>query len=161
MTVYASLDAAGANFEHFTRHYFRSVHAYLTFVHRPRFLKRVYGLSKKANAEVALLLLCMRVVAEPVKSKIALKGGELYKTAKKIFKSIYATKGVSIELAQAGVLLSLLEHNASVGEEAYSTLETCSHMVDALGLDALPRDHNTVYHEERRRLYWALLSLDV
>ena len=105
MTVYTTLDIAGANFEQFTKHYFRSVHAYLTFVHRPRFLKQIYRLSKKANAEVALLLLCMRVVAEPVKSNIALNGGELYRTAKNLFRSIHATKGVSLELAQAGVFL--------------------------------------------------------
>jgi hypothetical protein len=160
MTVYGALDAAGANFDHFTKLYFRSVHSYLTVIHPNRFLKRVYGLSKKSHAEIAVLLLCMRLCAEPTKSDIASAGGELYRAAKQLFQSTYAHKGASLELVQAGTLLSLFEHNADLRGADYETLQECGEMVATLGLDALPRDSNTVHDEERRRTYWGLLSLD-
>jgi hypothetical protein len=160
MTVYGALDAAGANFDLFTKHYFRSVHSYLTIIHRNRFIRSVHGLSKKARAEVALLLLCMRLCAEPTKSGIGARGGDMYRTAKKLFGSIHTNKGASVELVQAGALVALFEHNADLRDTDYETLQGCGKMALALGLDALPVETNTVDDEERRRAYWGLLSLD-
>jgi hypothetical protein len=160
MTVYNVLDAAGANFEQFTKHYFRSVHSYMTIIHPKRFFDRVTRLAKKANAEVALLLLCMRLCAEPTRSGIASSGGTIYLSTKALFQSISATKRASVELCQAGALLALFEHNADIRGPDYQTLRECSHMSTVLALDASPKSTNSVADEERRRLYWGLLSLD-
>lgn len=159
-TVYGALDQAGANFEQFTKHYWRSVHSYLTIINRKRFLKRVQGLSRKANAESALLLLCIQLCAEPTRSGITAAGNGVYITAKTLFQSISVSKKPSVELVQAGALLALFEHNTDLRGPAYQSLRDCSRLASVLGLDAQPTATNTVVHEERRRLYWGLLSLD-
>ncbi|KIV98939.1 uncharacterized protein PV09_09325 [Verruconis gallopava] len=160
MIVYGALDAAGANFDRFTKHYFRSVHSYLTIINRNRFFKRVFSLSKKANAETAILLLCVRLCSEPTQSGITASGGDLYRTASRLYKAAYEIKGASIELLQAGSLLTLFEHNAALRGFEYERLKHCSSMARTLGLDASARSPYTVVDEERRRAYWGLLSLD-
>lgn len=159
MTIYGVLDSAVAKFEQFTKHFFQSVHAYLTIISRKRFLERVQGLSQRANAETALLLLCMQLCAEPTSSGVAACAGTMYVTVRTLFNAIYAKKAASVQLIQAGALLALFEHNADLDGPAMETLHCCSQMGLLIGLDALPKDSNSFEIEERRRLYWGLLSL--
>jgi hypothetical protein len=116
-------------------------------------------LSQRANAETALLLLCMRLCAEPTSSGIAACGGTMYVTARTLFNVIYTKKTASVELIQAGTLLTLFEHNTDLDGPAVETLHCCSQMSLLIGLDALPKDTTHFEVEERRRLYWGLLSL--
>ena len=160
VTTYTCLESVGANFELLTHHYFRSVHSYLTILHRPRFLDRINQLSHRANAETSLILLCMYLCAEPTRSGKTALANRVYLTAKALFKTACATKAPSIELVQAGALLSLFEHNANIHGSDLETLRDCSRMALTLRLNALPQERNTLTDEERRRLYWGLLSLD-
>jgi hypothetical protein len=170
VAVYSVLDGVSAQFDKIIRLYFSSVHSYLTFVHKQRFFKRLAASKARADAEVALLLLTMHLVAEPLncaQTGVDPSRNRIYIAAKNMHSIVHSSKGPSLELLQAGLLITLYEHNAALPDVAYGTLFTCSGMASFLGLDISQESVSrlgaaavSAYEEERRRTYWALVSLD-
>jgi hypothetical protein len=167
--AFAVLDDVHTQFERMTTKYFHSVHTYLTFIHQPRFQKRVEASRIKADAEMSVLLLSMKLVAEPV--NYALSGADprqnpVYTAAKQLHRLVRKTKGPSLDLIQSGILLCLYEHNAAIGDLAYKTLGDCASMAQVIGLNASDTrikfgiPNPAAYQEECRRTYWGLVSMD-
>ncbi|QDS76829.1 hypothetical protein FKW77_002943 [Venturia effusa] len=167
--AFAVLDEVHTQFDRMTHKFFHSVHSYLTFIHRPRFEKRVAASKIKADAEISLLLLSMKLVAEPV--NYAQTGADpcqnsVYAAAKHFHKLVQKSKGPSLDLIQSGILLCLYEHNAGIGDAAYKTLADCANMGRVIGLNVsnvktdIGVPNMAAYQEECRRTYWALISMD-
>jgi hypothetical protein len=169
MSAYAVLESVQADFARFMGLYFSSTHSWMTIVRRPRFIERVAAAKERAEAEVAILLLCMRLIAEPF--DFAKTDGDacrdtLYQAAKHLHGIIQASKGPSLELIQAGILIALFEHNAAMSNVAYNTLVNCHDMSQCLGIDTPYNSSRSRYchvsasEEERRRTYWGVVVLD-
>jgi len=167
--AFAVLDEAHAQFDRMTTKFFHSVHSYLAFIHQPRFEKRVAASKVKADAEISVLLLSMKLVAEPVnyaQSGADPRQNPVYIAAKHLHKLVQKSKGPSLDLIQSGILLCLYEHNAAIGDTAYKTLSDCASMARLIGLNAsnikteFGVPHMAAYQEECRRTYWGLISMD-
>jgi hypothetical protein len=169
MSAFAVLDGVEAHYARFMGLYFNSTHSWLTIVRKQRFIKRVAASKHKAEAEVAILLLAMRLVAEPfdfTKTQGDASRDTLYQAAKNLHAIIQASKGPSLELIQAGVLIALFEHNSAIADAAYDTLVNCFRMSQYLGLDMIhsgtksKNSYVSAIEEERRRTYWGIVALD-
>lgn len=167
--AFAVLDEVHAQFDRMTSKFFHSVHSYLAFIHRPRFEKRVAASKIKADAEISVLLLSMKLVAEPVnyaQSGADPRQSSVYIAAKHFHRLVQKSKGPSLDLIQSGILLCLYEHNAAIGDAAYKTLANCANMGQLIGLNAsnikpeFGVPDMAAYQEECRRTYWALISMD-
>ncbi|TID20151.1 putative fungal-specific transcription factor [Venturia nashicola] len=167
--AFAVLDDVHAQFDRMTSKFFHSVHSYLAFIHRPRFEKRVADSKIKADAEMSVLLLSMKLVAEPInyaQSGADPRQNSVYIAAKHFHRLVNKSKGPSLDLIQSGILLCLYEHNAAIGDVAYKTLADCANMGQRIGLNAsnFKMDFGVpdmaAYQEEFRRTYWALISMD-
>jgi hypothetical protein len=168
MAVYAVLDGANGQFEKIIGIYFKSAHSWLTIVRKQRFIKRVSASRLRADASVAILLLCMRLVAEPfdrAKTKNDASRDTIYLAAKNLHGIIQTSGGPSLELIQAGLLIALFEHNSAIPNVAYQTLVNCAKMSSFLGLDIArhnlsPGQNVTAMEEEKKRTYWGIVSLE-
>lgn len=168
MAVYAVLNGVNGQFEKIIGIYFKSTHSWLTIVRKQRFIKRVAASRIKADATVAILLLCMRLVAEPfdrTKTENDASRDTIYLAAKNLHGIIQSSKGPSIELIQAGLLIALFEHNSAIPNVAYQTLVDCASMCSFLGLDidrhnALRGRNVSAMEEERKRTYWGIVTLE-
>lgn len=167
--AFAVLDEVHAQFDRMTSKFFHSVHSYLAFIHRPRFEKRVAASKIKADAEISVLLLSMKLVAEPVnyaQSGADPRQNSVYIASKHFHRLVQKSKGPSLDLIQSGILLCLYEHNAAIGDTAYKTLADCANMGRLIGLNAsnikteFGVPDMAAYQEECRRTYWALISMD-
>jgi hypothetical protein len=167
--AFAVLDEVHAQFDRMTSKFFHSVHSYLAFIHQPRFEKHVAASKVKADAEISVLLLSMKLVAEPVnyaQSGADPRQNPVYIAAKHLHKLVQRSKGPSLDLIQSGILLCLYEHNAAIGDTAYKTLADCANMARMIGLSAshvkieFGVPHLAAYQEECRRTYWGLISMD-
>jgi hypothetical protein len=168
-TAFAVLEEAHVQFDRMTTKFFHSVHSYLAFIHQPRFEKRVEASKVRADAEISVLLLSMKLVAEPLnyaQSGADPRQNPVYFAAKHLHKLVHRSKGPSLDLVQSGILLCLYEHNAALSDTAYKTLGDCTNMSRLIGLNAsnvkteFGVPHMAAYQEECRRTYWALISMD-
>jgi hypothetical protein len=169
MSAFAVLESVQAEFTRFMNLYFTSTHSWMAIVRKERFIKRVEASKQKAEAEVAILLLCMRLIAEPfnfAKTDGDASRDTLYQAAKHLHGIIQASKGPSLELIQAGILIALFEHNAAMSDIAYESLINCYDMSRLLGNDTPYNSSRSKYchvsasDEERRRTYWGIVVLD-
>jgi hypothetical protein len=169
MRAFAVLDAVQAQYARFMGLFFNSTHSWLTIVRKQRFIKRVAASKQKAEAEVAILLLTMRLIAEPfdfAKTRGDASRDALYQAAKQLHAIIQTSKGPSLELIQAGILIALFEHNAALDDAAYETLANCADMSQCIGM-GITQDsrksrtgHVSAFEEERRRTYWGIVVLE-
>jgi hypothetical protein len=169
MRAFAVLEAVQAQYARFMGLFFNSTHSWMTIVRKQRFIKRVASSKHKAEAEVAILLLSMRLIAEPfdfAKTRGDASRDTLYQAAKQLHAIIQTSKGPSLELIQAGIMIALFEHNSALDEAAYETLINCSDMSQCIGM-GISQDSTkvrissvTAMEEERRRTYWGIVILE-
>ncbi|KAF2427178.1 hypothetical protein EJ08DRAFT_366111 [Tothia fuscella] len=167
--VLTVLDNANGSYERIINIYFKSTHSWLTIIRKQRFIQRVAASRIKADARVAILLLSMRLVAEPfdhAKTNYDASRDTLYVAAKHLHRLMRSSKGPSLELIQSGILIALFEHNSYIPDIAYNTLSNCVDMARALGLDiscysGVSRSKNvSALEEEWKRTYWGMVTLE-
>jgi hypothetical protein len=147
--------------------YFGSIHIWLPFISKMRFYKNVLNTLSQPRADVALLLLCMKLIAASPSEQEAVEGPQsrLYLTAKRFLLDIELAGILTLQASQACILLTLYELGHAIYPSAYVSIGACARYVMALGIDGKKRSHTTdaslwMKQEEQRRTWWAVVILD-
>jgi hypothetical protein len=147
--------------------YFFSTFTWMGIVSKKKLYQEIPIPSVALEADVALLVLCMKLVNDKVSVDTMGSRTPLYVTAKGFYRLVESNGIVSIRLLQAGVMIALYETGHAIYPEAYLTIGQCARIgmaiglhdtagIPQLGLD--PQDWDDM--EERRRVWWAYFILD-
>ncbi|KAL7939407.1 hypothetical protein V8C35DRAFT_275235 [Trichoderma chlorosporum] len=147
--------------------FFNGVHKWLPILDEERFHARLSGKTPaELPADVALLLLCMRLIASPP-SESSRNGTrtDIYLAAKQGFLNLEMAGVMSIECLEAGLLISLYEISHAIYPSAFLSVGACTRYGQAMGLGGpntlkLHRPYKRSEIEESRRLWWAVVLLD-
>jgi hypothetical protein len=147
--------------------YFSTIHKWLPVVSRKRLFLTLSGPNACQGAELALLLLCMKLITHiPPQDSLSAQD-TLYLTAKTFFTVVESSALMTVQLAQAALLLCAYEVGHGVYPAAFLTAGHCARLVYALGLhdrkgapQMIKRPGAWAEQEELRRVWWGTLLLD-
>ncbi|KAE9368102.1 hypothetical protein N431DRAFT_494935 [Stipitochalara longipes BDJ] len=145
--------------------YFDSIHIWLPFISKKRFYQILLRPLSQPRADVALLLLCMKLITWTSSEAMEDPHSPLYFAAKRFLLEIESTGILTLQAAQACVLLTLYELGHAIYPSAYISVGACTRYVMALGLNGKASSHANevsvwINQEERRRVWWAVVILD-
>ncbi|KAL6815030.1 hypothetical protein J3E69DRAFT_375493 [Trichoderma sp. SZMC 28015] len=147
--------------------FFNGVHRWLPVLDEERFRGRLLGKTPaELPADVALLLLCMRLITSaPSESSRNGTRTDLHLAAKQGFLNLEMAGVLSVECLEAGLLISLYEINHAIYPSAFLSVGACTRYGQALGFGGpntlkLRPPYNRSELEESRRLWWAVILLD-
>lgn len=150
---------------HTASKYFDTIHIWMPVVSKKRFYEHHLHLSFQHRADLALLFLCMKLVADfPSKPPESPKTPAYY-AAKHFYIDVETSGILSIQVLQAGVLLSLYELGHAIYPAAFLSIGACARYGQVLGVNSnAPAQSSKVLTwveiEERRRVWWATIILD-
>lgn len=146
--------------------YFDSIHDWMPIMSRRLFYRRLTEFSKTKRPDFAILLLCILLsIHYPTSST---EPEPLYRAVRSIYWYLNATIDASLELIQAGILLSCYEYGFGMHKECYKTIGLCVRMGHWMDLhnqkqppSDLPRNSNEwTEAAERCNIWWALVIRD-
>ncbi|KKP05384.1 hypothetical protein THAR02_02489 [Trichoderma harzianum] len=159
----ATLAAQGA----YVSAFFNGVHRWLPVLDEERFRGRLLGKTPaELPADVALLLLCMRLITSaPSESSRNGTRTDLHLAAKQGFLNLEMAGVMSVECLEAGLLISLYEISHAIYPSAFLSVGACTRYGLAMGFGGpntlkLRPPYNRSELEESRRLWWAIVLLD-
>jgi hypothetical protein len=147
--------------------HFFSVFPWMAVVSRKKLYQEIAAPSFALDSDVALLVLCMKLVNE--RHLIVLEGprNSLYELTKDFYSTVESSGVGSIRLIQAGILIMLYEIGHGISPEAYISVGRTGRLGQAVGLHdtagvpQLAMEPETWDDmEERRRVWWAVYVLD-
>ncbi|KAH6609066.1 hypothetical protein Trco_002412 [Trichoderma cornu-damae] len=145
--------------------YFNNIHRWLPIMSQKLFYIRMTDFSKTKRPDFAILLLCIFLSIHCPTSGTAQE--PLYKAVRSIYWSLNATIDASLEMIQAGILLSCYEFGFGMGKECYKTIGLCMRMGCLMDLqnekpppDDLEYSDEWVRTAERCNVWWALVIRD-
>ena len=147
--------------------YFSTIHKWLPVVSRKRLILTLESPTAEQGAELALLLLCMRLVTQipPHDSRSA--QNTLYLTAKAFFTVVESSASMTVQLIQSALLLGAYEVGHGIYPAAYLSAGHCARLIYALGLhnrkgapQMIKKPGSWAEQEEFRRVWWGTLLLD-
>jgi hypothetical protein len=147
--------------------YFNTIHIWFPFISKKRFLLSLVNQFAEPRADVALLILCMKLITWSPSEHGVLEETETpsYLTAKRFFLELQAAGILTLQLAQACILLTVYEMGHAIFPAAYISVGTSFRYVMALGLNGKITPHTTdptvwMMQEEKRRVWWTTIILD-
>jgi hypothetical protein len=84
----------------------------------------------------------------------------LYFRTKTLITMLEATKGLSLQVLQARILLAYYEVDHGLTEAGTSSVAACAKMCRFLGISPRVRIDEPIATEEMRRAWWALYNID-
>lgn len=147
--------------------YFDTIHLWMPFISKKRFLPGILSPLALPRADAALLVLCMKLVTwSPSQQKVIENPENVqYLTAKRFLWELEVSGTLTLQVAQACILLAIYELGHAIYPSAYMSVGTCSRYVMALGINGKAKPHTTdvmewLKHEERRRAWWSTIILE-
>ncbi|CAM1508725.1 Fc.00g055730.m01.CDS01, partial [Cosmosporella sp. VM-42] len=145
--------------------FFHGAHKWLPVVSEERFRSRLEKPRAELPADIALLLLCMKLISWIPSTPREDACTEIYCAAKQGFANLEFAGILSAECLEAGLLISLYEIGHAIYPAAYLSVGTCLRYGNALGLGGpgalrLRRPLNRVEMEENKRLWCGIILLD-
>jgi Fungal specific transcription factor domain len=147
--------------------YFSTIHKWLPVVSRKRLILTLESPAAEQGAELALLLLCMRLITQipPHDSRSA--QNTLYLTAKAFFTVVESSASMTVQLIQSALLLGAYEVGHGIYPAAFLSVGHCARLIYAVGLhnrkgapQMIKRPGSWAEQEEFRRVWWGTLLLD-
>jgi hypothetical protein len=158
--VLSILIANGESVQSVTALYFRTIDVWLPIIPPKKCIERLENITSDSNPELSNLLLCMYLVTrQPGKlSGIKEMQTEIYFEAKTLLTTLTSSGNSTIEVIQAGLLLSLYEQGHGMIGVAQLTMSVCTRMAMKMkvAMRAAPELQNTDFG----RLWWGLVILD-
>lgn len=145
--------------------FFEQIHLWMPFISKKRFYELYLRPSFQTKPDVALLLLSLKLITTLPSSHLWNPRTALYHAVKHFYLEIEGSSIFSIQILQAGVLLSIYELGHAIYPAAFLSIGACARYAHALGINA-SKTLNTrrvltlVEVEERRRVWWAIVILD-
>ena len=147
--------------------YFSTIHKWFPIVSRKRLYLTLSSSNACHGAELALLLLCMKLITQPPTDGSRSAQNTLYLTAKTFSTVVESSASMTIQMAQSALLLCAYEVGHSIYPAAYLSAGHCGRLVYALGLhdrkgapQMIKRPGAWAEQEEMRRVCWGTLLLD-
>ncbi|KAH7024216.1 fungal-specific transcription factor domain protein [Ilyonectria destructans] len=145
--------------------YFQSVHTWMPIISKTRLDRLIDQTYYTIKADVALLLLCMKLVqaVPPVQQP---GPSDLYVTAKQYINDLQIRGLFTLRIVQAGLLLSVYELGHAIMPAAFTTIGQCARIGIALGLhnklapQLTGKPRSWADWEERQRVWWMIVILD-
>jgi len=145
--------------------YFQNVHKWMPVISQRLFYQRMTEFSKTKRPDFAVLLLGVCLL---IRYAVAdTEQDPLYKIVKGEYWHLTSCQEVSIELVQAGVLISCYEHASGMVGAAYRTIGLSARMGSWMGLhnqrleSDLPKDSDAwLENAERCNLWWGIVIRD-
>ncbi|UKZ49228.1 hypothetical protein TrVGV298_003473 [Trichoderma virens] len=145
--------------------YFNNIHKWIPIMSQKLFYTRMTDFSRTKRPDFAILLLCILLSIHCPASDTAPE--PLYRATRSIFWSLNASIDASLEMIQAGILLSCYEYGFGMDKECYKTIGICVRMGHWMELhnekppsDDLQYSDEWIRIAERCNLWWALVIRD-
>lgn len=154
-----------AEIRKYTSNFFNGVHKWLPTISEQRFSTYLARPLSECRADIACLLLCMRMITWLPSSHSKDPRTDMYLAAKKSFSDMETAGVLSTQSLEAGLVILLYEIGHAMYPSAFLTVGTCARCGYALGLGTknavqICRPFTREEHEERRRVWWAIVVLD-
>lgn len=160
------LEAIGHEWNNVCDRYFSGPHQWMPFLSQKRLAQNLARAPLEFNTGVAMLLLCMKLLSEPLQSD-ELPEKLRYQMTKQYLASVESSGSLSLLLVQSMILIALYELGHAIHPAAYLRVGRAARLGYLLGLH--DRDHATQMFkapdtwtlcEEERRTWWAIIVLD-
>lgn len=148
--------------------YFEDIHTWMPIVSKYRFYNHLMNPLLEHRSDLTILLFCMRLISW---SAVDHADGDkprtrAYLAAKRLLVDAESAGLLTLPILQAIVLVAIYELGHGIYPAAYITIGTCARYGTALGIDRQQQSDtgspslSEVEHEERRRVWWAIVILD-
>lgn len=158
--VLSILISNGESVQSVTALYFRTIDVWLPIMSPQKCIDRLENITSENNPELSNLLLCMYLVTRQPGPSSGIKEMQtpVYFEAKTLLTTLTSSGNSTIEVIQAGLLLSLYEQGHGMIDVAQLTMSVCTRMAMKMKvtLRAAPELQNTDFG----RLWWGLVILD-
>jgi hypothetical protein len=148
--------------------YFTNIHTWLPYISKKRMEITLCNPSMELNAELALVLLSMKLIAQfPQNGPQSVKS-PLYHLTKGYCSMLESQGVVSLQLLQANILIAAYEIGHAIYPAAYLTTGHCARLGHMLGLNDRQHAPQILKRkpgawaelEEMKRTWWAVMLLD-
>jgi hypothetical protein len=145
--------------------YFETIHVWMPVICKRRFYDYHLRPTFHCHAEVALLLLSMKLVTSLLPKESADPRTPAYNAAKHFHLEMEASGVMSVQVLQAGLLLSLYELGHAIYPSAYLSIGASARYAYALGINKDAKTQASkvltlVEMEENKRVWWGIVILD-
>jgi hypothetical protein len=145
--------------------FFDSTNTFMPIISKARLYGHYLNPLIQPRVDVALLVLCMRLVAIIPPPGMVMPAVPEYLAAKALYHQIETAEGFSLLVLQSGVLLALYEFGHAIYPAAYLSIGACARYGTSAGLDGtgmhqMKPPFDMMEEEERKRVWWAVLILD-
>ncbi|KAF3057607.1 hypothetical protein CFAM422_012402 [Trichoderma lentiforme] len=149
-----------ALFKTLVAEFFATIHQWMPIISRIRLhsLLTNQPIHQQVPDAILLLLSIKLILSVPEQNKSV---SEIYVTTKQFFLMVETAGCFSLQLVQAGIMISLYELGHGIYPAAFSTIATCARYGTALGIDDLAAtDLMSAGGEEKLRVWWGILIVD-
>ena len=145
--------------------YFETIHVWMPIISKKRFYDHHLQPMFHCHADVTLLLLSMKLITSMLPKELANPRTPAYYAAKHFYLEMEASGMMSIQVLQAGLLLSLYELGHAIYPSAYLSIGVCARYAYALGINQDAKTQASkvltlVELEENKRVWWGIVILD-
>ncbi|RFU26305.1 hypothetical protein B7463_g10029, partial [Scytalidium lignicola] len=145
--------------------YFLTIHQWFPFIIKKRLLQNLARFEHNHEADIALLLLCMKLLSTPPCTDTP--GSREYFSARSLKASLDGAGMISLPLLQATTLLALYEISHGILPAGYLTVGLAARIGIMMGLHCsrnatqlLKLPDTLTLREEERRTWWTILILE-
>ncbi|KAJ5641466.1 hypothetical protein N7490_005466 [Penicillium lividum] len=165
------LETTGLYLDEISVRYFQGVHTFVPIISRRRFHAQLLSFGANAQADFALLVLCMALLV-PSTDSADLLGSQvghrdedltLYVATKSLMAQAQTLCAPTTRLVQAGVLLAVYEYARGHPEQAFVTIGSYARMAYAAQLRSIPalagtapRQTDWTIEEEEINTWWGI-----
>jgi hypothetical protein len=143
--------------------FFETIHTYFPIISKQRFYSTLMNPLSQPRADVALLVLCMRLTTL-VPSKDPMVSTPEYFAAKRFYSAVEVAGMCSTQVLQSGILIAFYEFGHAIYPAAYLSVGTCARYGVSYGMNLDEYSANGALNwievEEKKRVWWAVLILD-
>lgn len=142
--------------------FFNTTHTWLPIVSKEQFHNHLLEKLAVQRSDIILLILSMKLLT----SRVLVARSVLYRTVKQLYFDIESSGRLSVPVLQAAILVAVYELGHGVYPAVILSVGNCARIGVLLGLETyltVPGGIPGVpwiEHEERRRIWWAILLLD-
>ena len=143
--------------------FFDTIHTYFPIISKQRFYSILMNPLSQPRADVALLVLCMRLTALHRSSDPTLSSPE-YSAAKSFYAAVEGAGTCSTQVLQSAILIAFYEFGHAIYPAAYLSVGTAARYGVSFGMnideDSEHGGLNWIEVEEKKRTWWAVVILD-
>jgi hypothetical protein len=149
----------------FGSHFFNTVQSWMPIISKTRFYDHYLHPLSQPRADLALLFLCMKLIISMPPKHTKNPQTAIYFAAKQFYLEVETAGIFSIQVLQAGLLISLYELGHAIYPSAFLSIGVSARYSCALGINGnatsqISKPSTWVEQEETRRVWWAIVILD-